>query len=385
VSPISCAHARRVAVVESEGGLIAVTDHSVRDFVSSISSFTVMKDGKAHWDINMKISVHSIEYYLPPTVLTSNDLAAEFVDWSVDKIEAKTGIAERHIAGVDEFASDMAVKAAEKLFADGLEKEEIDALLLCTQSPDYYLPTTACLLQDRLGLQTSIAAFDFNLGCSGFVYGLGLATAMITSGQATKVLLLTADTYSKFIHPADRSVRTLFGDAATASVVEAQEGDSPISFIYGTDGSGGMNLIVPCGGLRSPRKESAEVFTDDGGNKRTLNHLYMNGPEIFNFTLRVVPETVSKLLIKSGLNLDEIDLFVFHQANRYMLEHLRKRLGIASEKFVISMQNCGNTVSCTIPIALKGAEQSGRLQRGMKVMLLGFGVGYSWAGTIMVW
>lgn len=334
----------------------------------------------------MSACIRAIEYYLPAQVLTSAALVAEFPGWTVEKIQSKTGIEERRIAAADEFASDLAVKAAEMLFASGVDRKSIDALLYCTQSPDYFLPTTACLLQQRLGLPTTIAALDFNLGCSGYIYGLGLARGLIESGQAGRVLLLTAETYSKFIHPEDRSVRTLFGDAAAATLVETSEsGGLNGPFVYGTDGSGALNLIVPAGGLRKPHTDNPEVTTDDAGNRRTENHLYMNGPEIFNFTLRVVPATVESLLAKSGLVLEDIGLFVFHQANQYMLEHLRKRLGVPAERFVVSMQKCGNTVSSTIPIALKMAWEAGQLRRGMKVMLLGFGVGYSWGGTIMEW
>lgn len=335
----------------------------------------------------MNARILAIEFHLPEQVLTSAGLAAEFPGWTVDKIQSKTGIEERRIAGADEFASDLAVQAAEKIFAAGTARDSIEALLYCTQSPDYFLPTTACLLQNRLGLRTDIAALDFNLGCSGYIYGLGLARGLIESGQAQRVLLLTADTYSKFIHPGDRSVRTLFGDAAAATVIEASESAGGLNgpFVYGTDGRGAENLIVPAGGLRTPRREDAAVVTDEAGNQRSANHLYMNGPEIFNFTLRIVPATVEAIFTRSGLTTEDIDLFVFHQANQYMLEHLRKRLGVPAEKFVVSMQKCGNTVSSTIPIALRMALESGRLRPGMKVMLLGFGVGYSWGGTIVEW
>lgn len=335
----------------------------------------------------MNARITRITFHLPEGMLTSAALSAEFPGWSVEKIEAKTGIVSRHIAGQDEFASDLAVHAAEKIFAQGVPRESVDALLYCTQSPDYLLPTTACLLQDRLGLRTDIAALDYNLGCSGFVYGLGLAKGLIESGQAGRVLLLTADTYSKFIHPGDRSVRTLFGDAAAATVIDADTGGGGLTgpFVYGTDGSGAANLIVETGGLRHRRVENAEVHTDEAGNQRTVNDLRMNGPEIFNFTLRAVPHTVQTLLTRAGVEIESVDLFVFHQANQYMLEHLRKRLGVPPEKFVIGMQNCGNTVSSTIPIALRQSVDDGRLKRGMRVMVVGFGVGYSWAGTLVEW
>jgi 3-oxoacyl-[acyl-carrier-protein] synthase-3 len=304
----------------------------------------------------------------------------------VAKIDAKTGIECRHISAPDECASDLAVEAAKKLFASGAAKpDEIDYVLLCTQSPDYFLPTTACLVQDRLGIPTSAGALDFNLGCSGFIYGLGLAEGLICSGQASRVLLLTAETYSKFLNPADRSVRTIFGDAAAATLLVAADSNAPLlgPFVYGTDGKGGENLIVPAGGMRRPHSAATAVAAEDEqGNRRSADNLFMNGPEIFNFTLSAVPDSIERLLAKAKLTLDQMDLFVFHQANRYMLDHLRKRMAIPAEKFVLAMQDCGNTVSSTIPIALKHAAAKGQIAPGSLVMLVGFGVGYSWGATL---
>jgi len=329
-------------------------------------------------------AIRAIEYYLPERTLPTAQLAERFPDWSVAKIDAKTGIQCRHIAAPEECASDLAVAAARKLFASGAcRPEQIDFVLLCTQSPDYFLPTTACLVQNRLGIPTSAGALDFNLGCSGYIYGLGLAEGLIQSGQASSVLLLTAETYSKFLNENDRSVRTIFGDAAAATLLTAAETDHPLigPFVYGTDGAGGENLIVPAGGLRRPRSpETAAAKEDEQGNIRAADDLFMNGPEIFNFTLSAVPPTIHALLEKSGTALDQIDLFVFHQANRYMLDHLRKRMGIPAEKFVLAMQDCGNTVSSTIPIALKLSAE--RITGGSTVMLVGFGVGYSWGATL---
>jgi 3-oxoacyl-[acyl-carrier-protein] synthase-3 len=260
--------------------------------------------------------------------------------------------------------------------------------MFCTQSPDYFLPTSACVMQKRLTVPTSAGALDFNLGCSGYVYGLGLAKALIETGQATNVLLVTAETYSKFIHPRDKSVRTLFGDAGTATLVRGVAGDAVLigPFLYGTDGAGAQNLIVPAGGMRQRAAPPGEEATlDPDGNLRSQVNLYMNGPEIFAFTLRVVPKAVHELLSRAGKDLDDIDLYVFHQANQYMLEHLRKKLKIPPEKFFVGMRRCGNTVSCTIPIALKQAASEGRIQPGHLVMLVGFGVGYSWAATLIRW
>ena len=320
--------------------------------------------------------IAAIEYYLPERVLTTADLASQFPEWSVEKIDQKTGISERHISAPGECSSDLAVAAAQKLFTSGAcRPDEIDYILLCTQSPDYFLPTTACLIQDRLGIPTSAGALDFNLGCSGYIYGLGLAEGLIATGQASNILLLTAETYSKFLRPEDKSVRTIFGDAAAATWVRAAPEPSIGPFVYGTDGKGGEHLIVRNGGMRG---------LDDDAEPGS-GHLFMDGAEIFHFTLAAVPESVNGLLEKAGMSLDEVDLFVFHQANRYMLEHLRKRMKIAPEKFQISMADCGNTVSSTIPIALYHALQDGKLRSGQLAMLVGFGVGLSWGATLVRW
>jgi 3-oxoacyl-[acyl-carrier-protein] synthase-3 len=264
---------------------------------------------------------------------------------------------------------------------------DVDFILFCTQSPDHFLPTSACVMQERLGIPTSTGALDFNLGCSGFVYGLGLAKALVETGQATNVLLVTAETYSKFIHPKDKSVRTLFGDAGAATLVRGVAGNDDFigPFVYGTDGSGAKNLIVPSGGMRQRLAPIEEATMDLDGNFRSGANLYMNGPEIFAFTLRVVPRVVQELLARTGKNPDDIDLFVFHQANQYMLEHLRKKLKISADRFFVGMRHCGNTVSCTIPIALKQAAEEGRIQSRHLVMLVGFGVGYSWGATLIRW
>jgi len=336
------------------------------------------------------VSIRGIEYYLPEAVLSNQDLAREFPDWSIDKIQGKTGIVERHIAGPDECSSDLAYHAAQKLFARGIcVPQEIDYLLLCTQSPDYFLPTTACVLQDQLGICTHAGALDFNLGCSGFVYGLGLAQGLIQSNQAGKVLLITAETYSKFMHPKDKSVRTLFGDAAAATLLSAADDDGAARvtlYVYGTDGKGAQNLMVPAGGLRQPfSQKTAELACDESGNWRSQENLFMDGPEIFNFTLRAVPACAARLLANANKRIEDIDLFVFHQANQYMLDHLRKKLRIPADKFYIWLSSCGNTVSSTIPIALKHAAQDGVLKPGNLVMLMGFGVGYSWGATLVEW
>lgn len=329
----------------------------------------------------------AVRHALPEAVLDNEQLAAQFEGWPAEKIYQKTGILTRHIAALDECASDLGVRAAQMLLHDtGLDRSSIDFVLYCTQTPDYLLPTTACVLQSRLGLPVSCGALDFNLGCSGYIYGLGLAKGLVESGQARTLLLITADTYSKLINVADKSVRTLFGDAATATLVLARQEETLIGpFVYGTDGEGAANLIVPAGGMRRARVPDAAVVPDESGNARTVNDLYMNGTEIFNFTLRAVPNAINQLLTNANLLQEDVDLFLFHQANRFMLEHLRRKLRIPAEKFVIEMEHVGNTVSSSIPIALRRAQEQGRLVPGTLVMLVGFGVGYSWGATLVRW
>jgi 3-oxoacyl-[acyl-carrier-protein] synthase-3 len=277
----------------------------------------------------------------------------------------------------------MAVKAVETLFLEhNIDKDEIDFLILCTQSPDYFLPTSACIIQERLGLNTSIGAFDINLGCSGFVYGLGIAKGLISTGQAKNILFITSETYSKFIHPKDKSNKTIFGDAAAATLISTTGFAEIGNFEYGTDGKGAENLIVKNGGLRNYKKQS-EIVIDEFNNYISDDYLYMNGSEIFLFTLSAVPKLIHATLIKNDLTIADIDLFVFHQANRYMLENLRKKVNIPEGKFYLYIENCGNTVSSTIPIALYHAQKDNLILSGKKLLLAGFGVGYSWAGTVL--
>lgn len=321
--------------------------------------------------------ISSVAYHLPEARLTNEDLAAEFPGWGAEKIADKTGIRTRRIAGPQETSADLAEVAARRLFAENtVQASEIDFVLLCTQTPDFSLPTSACLLQHRLGIPTSAGALDFNLGCSGYIYGLSLAKGLIETGQARRVLLLTGETYTKLLSPADKSVRTIFGDGGAATLLEGIESTEERigPFVLGTDGSGGPNLVCHHGGWRGPAAEAAGR-TD----------LWMNGPEIFNFTIKVVPDAVATLLRKAGHEMDGIDLFVFHQANLYMLEHLRKKMGVPPEKFAVSMEDKGNTVSSTIPIVLRDLLDQGRIKPGMRLMLVGFGVGYSWGAVIVEW
>lgn len=331
----------------------------------------------------MKALIKAISYYLPEYQLDNSIIEQDFPEWSIDKIASKTGIHCRNISANDETSVDMAVKAAKKLFEEHqIDRNIIDFVILCTQSPDYFLPTSACIIQEKLGLPTSIGAFDFNLGCSGFVYGLGIAKGFIASGQAKNVLLITSETYSKFIHPKDKSNKTIFGDAAAATLISTEGFAEILNMEYGTDGNGAKNLIVKNGGLRNFNQKSEEIL-DEFGNIHSDNHLYMNGSEIFTFTLTAVPKLIQNTLLKNNIESSNIDLYIFHQANKFMLDSLRKKIKIDQDKFYLYLKNCGNTVSSTIPIALYHAKKEGKVHSGSKVMLAGFGVGYSWAGCVL--
>ena len=327
--------------------------------------------------------IKAISYYLPEKVITNEELVREFPEWSVDKVAQKVGVDSRHVASPSESAGDMAEKAARKLFEEySIDPKEIDFLMLCTQSPDYFLPSTACILQHRLGIPTSAGAFDYNLGCSGCVYGLAVAKGLITAGIAKNVLVLTAETYNKYLHPSDKSNRSIFGDGAAACLVST-EGFAEIGeFSLGTDGSGANNLIVKTGAARQ-KEATGQFVEDDEGHVWYDDYLYMNGGAIFNFTLDAVPAMMKDILEKNHMEKDEVDYYVFHQANKFMLSTIRKVCVLPKDKFYINLAETGNTVSSTVFIGLKDCIDNQLIQQGDKVMIAGFGVGLSWGGTIL--
>ncbi len=323
-------------------------------------------------------AIGPIAVHLPAKVETNEDLKAEFPNWDLDLIYSKTGIAQRHIAAPEECASDLGVAAAQKLFAEhDIDPGSIDFLLLCTQTPDYPLPTTSCLMQDRLGLPTSCGALDFNLGCSGYVYGLSLADGLIRGGAAKRVLLVTAETYSKYIHPTDRSLRTIFGDGATATLIEASDQQTLSAFQFGTDGSGADTLLVTKGGARPE-----EAAHRPRHRQRWKSDLYMDGPSLINFTVGAIPKLVDNILDAADLTKDDIGLYLFHQATFKMLEQLQDRLGLEEDQMPIVLQDYGNTVSSTIPIVIDEMRRAKRLEANQSNLLVGFGVGWSWAGCV---
>lgn len=331
----------------------------------------------------MTAYIKAISYYLPEKVVTNEELLKEFPEWSVDKVASKVGVDSRHVAGEGETAGDMAEKAARKLFAEyDVDPKTIDFILLCTQSSDHFLPSTACILQDRLGIPTSAGAFDYNLGCSGCVYGMAMAKGLIAGGIAKNILLLTAETYNKYLHPSDKSNRSIFGDGAAACLIST-EGIAEIGeFSLGTDGSGAKHLIVETGAARQ-KTATGVVTEDEDGHQKYDDYLYMNGSAIFNFTLDAVPAMMNDILAKNKAEKDSVDYYVFHQANKFMLNTIRKVCVLPKDKFYVNLSETGNTVSSTVMIGLKQCLDAGTITSGMSVMVAGFGVGLSWGGTLL--
>ncbi len=323
-------------------------------------------------------------YYLPAGSLSNDDIRSEFPEWDIDKIARKTGVFNRHIAAEDEFASDMAVTVANQLFREyGIDPDTIDFIIVCNQNPDYIFPATACLVQDRLGLKKSTGAFDINLGCSGYVYGLSVAKALVTSGIARKLLFITAEVLSKVIGKTDKSNRTIIGDGATANIISLDPVGYEIGqFVFGTDGSGAEHIMLKEGGMRY-KQITDTVIEDEYGNKRKESELYMNGREVFSFVLSTVPGLIADTLGKNGVAPADISYYVFHQANKYMLDHLRMKMGVAPEQFVVLLENCGNTSSCSVPVAFKKLADQQLIPSGTRLALAGFGVGLSWAATVI--
>lgn len=356
---------------------------------------------------NLAPRIVGIDYALPERIVTNEEVAKNS-KWTADEIYIKLGIKERHVVSENETASDLAFLAARQtLDKFGVAADQIDLLIFCSQCPDYALPTSACLLQNRLGISTRCAAFDFNLGCSGYVYGLAIASSMMRTGCASKALLLTGETYSKYLSPDDFSVKSIFGDAGTATILEMAgleaagveaagleaagleaegleaEGDASFvgPFTLCSDGSGGKRLVVGGSGGRKMENDPTLALAPEGEK----NFLFMDGPEIFAFTTRVVPPMVKQFLRENDWTWDDFDWVVFHQANKFILDYLRNACRIPAEKFVYGVENVGNTVSNTIPIALAELGKVGRLRRGQRILAVGFGVGYSWGCCAIRW
>ena len=262
------------------------------------------------------------------------------------------------------------------------QPSSIDALVFVSQTPDYVLPATSCCLHDRLRLAKSCACFDVNLGCSGYAYGLWLASSLLAAGGASRVLLLAGDTISRTVSPEDRSVALIFGDAGSATLLEKRDGWPSSSYVLGSDGRGRNNLIVPAGKFRQPAgPNTTKSVEQENGNRRSPENLYMDGAEIFTFALREVPSLFENLFEVSGWEPDEVDAYVLHQANRFMIDHLRKRMKLPKEKVVLALEQYGNTSVASIPLAMTTTLAGELTSRELRLLLAGFGVGYSWGGA----
>jgi 3-oxoacyl-[acyl-carrier-protein] synthase-3 len=327
--------------------------------------------------------IKAISYYLPEKVLTNEELAVIFPEYTPEEIFRRTGIKERHISADNEIASDMAVVAANKLFTEhAIDKKEVNFLLYCAEILDRVAPATACSIQERLGLPTSVGAMDIPMGCSGYIYGLLLAKSLVCSGAADNVLLLAGECETKTIHPADHELRMIFGDAMSATMVSKSNEDNISNFVYGTDGKGFENLIVK--GCNAREKASVQWLKEnESAGGMVYGRLSMNGTEVLNFSLKNVPQMIKDLLAKENMTMEQIDMFIFHQASGFMLEVLRKKMKIPKEKFFTNIENKSNTVSATIPLALYDALKAGVIKKGNKVLIAGFGIGYSWGATIL--
>lgn len=334
----------------------------------------------------MQNSIKDISCYFPEKVLTNELLQSKFPNLKLPELTRLTGVNQRHICAEDETSVDMAVAAAENLFCESsTKKSDIDFIIFCSAGGDYITPASACIIQDKLGLPLNCGAFDYNQGCTGYIYGLSMADSIISSGNASNILLITSEAITSTIHPKDSSNRAIFGDGATASIITKSGIQSNFGkFIFGTDGSKFDRIIIKHGKERYPLPKFSEEDKIDGyGNISNDANFYMDGSEVFNFSVTKAPELVSQLLDSAGLNFNDVDFFIFHQANRIILETIGRKLKVPKNQLIIDIETTGNTVSSTIPIALKKSLDNGKIKHGDILLIAGFGVGFSWGGTIL--
>jgi len=327
-----------------------------------------------------RIQISAITACLPTTTVEMSNMAAEFGEKEVANIINVTGVERARICNSDETASDLCQKAAEHLLRSiSIDASSIDGLVFVSQTPDYILPATSILLQKRLGLETDTVCIDIHFGCSGYIYGLFQAACWICAGACKKVLVLAGDTTSKLINPQDKSLRMVFGDGGSATLIEY--GTSSMGFSIYSDGSGYDRLIVPAGGFRIPRsEETSRLEYDQDKNGRTRNDLYMDGMAIFNFAISNVHKDIDSLLEKVGWAKEQVELFALHQANAFMVNHIRKKLKVNPDKAPVNVKNYGNTGPSSIPLLLSDIL-SNCDSMPEKVILSGFGVGLSWGSV----
>ena len=316
-------------------------------------------------------------HYLPDKVLTNYDLE-KMVDTNNDWIVERTGIKSRHIAAPEQATSDLAFIASERALKDaGINGEDIDCVIVATESPDTKFPSTACLLQDRIGAKNA-AAFDLSAGCSGFVYALAVANSMIVSGLYKHILVVGAETLSRIMNWQDRNTCVLFGDGAGAAVVgQVEDGYGVLSIDMGADGSGGPFFFFFSGGSRKP----ASHETVDAGE----HFIHMDGSEVFKFAVKIMGRTAEKAMKKAGLTTEDVDLLIPHQANIRIINSAAKRLGMSMDKVFVNVDKYGNTSAASIPIAMCEAREQGLLKKGKTVILAGFGAGLTWASIALKW
>ena len=320
------------------------------------------------------VYINEVEYFLPLNKENNLKFLNKIGKNKIvsKKIINKIGIKNRRVAEKNIYSNNLAIKSAKKVLKKQ-NKESVDFLIYCTQTPDYLIPTNACILQDQLKLKKKIGAFDINLGCSGYVYSLSIAKSLIISGQANNILLITSDTYSKFIKKDDLSTRLIFSDSSTSTFISSKKTKNSYKILnstYGTDGSGHKDFILKNFGTKFRDKTSK-----DG------NYIKMNGASIFNFTLKEIPPAIAHFLKKNNLKLNKIDHFIFHQANEFIIKNLQKKMKILKKKVIIDVKDIGNTVSGTIPIVLNKHKKD--IKKGSLILLVGFGVGLSWGITLI--
>ena len=329
------------------------------------------------------VAIAGVAAAVPETIRTVEDEGRIFGDADIRRIAKNLGVESRRIAGERICASDLCAASAVRLLEElGWDRASVDAIIFVSVTPDFPMPATACTLQHRIGLSTSCAAFDITHACSGYVYGLWTAAHFVASGHARRVLLLAGDTASRLISPQDRAVAALFGDAGTATALEWSGVAQPMGFDLGTDGSGAAHLMVKAGGFRNPRSAQTAVRRErEGGNIRSEEDLYMNGTEVFGFTLREVPSLNQRVLARAGWEMNSVDAWVMHQANAFILKYLAKSMKLPADKVILDMAEFGNTSVATMPMVMAGALRARLVEGPLRLVLLGFGTGLSWGGA----
>ena len=330
--------------------------------------------------------IDEIEYFLPKNKITNKDFLEKNPDWDIDSIKKATGVSTRYYTDPNETALDISFKACVKLFNRKPDlKEKIDALIFCTHSNDHIIPSNSSILHGMLDLSENVFAFDYNLACSGFVYGLGISEGLLKSGIANHILLINADTYSKYVNDKDRSTKVLFGDAAAVSYLRnSEKNNGMLDILCCSAGKHSKRIIIPAGGMRLPKSSVTKIEEKDkNGNFRSLENLHMDGFGVFSFINSKVPQQIKKICEKNKISLEEINLFIFHQANKMGIDSITRILKINPDKVFSNIHNVGNTVSASIPLALKDSIVQNKIKTGDLVLLSGFGTGLSWASCII--